>query len=119
MTERTKNTFSDKTYSLAKSLHCINNAKLYLEDVRLNSINEAKGIFNSYIQKCEWILGDVKRRLNQESKDILNKELEDSLLFDAITDKLIRLDKDGRDLVENYIDELIKKIKIDESSRKS
>jgi hypothetical protein len=119
MTERTKNTFSDKTYSLAKSLHCINNAKLYLEDVRLNSINEAKGIFNSYIQKCEWILGDVKRRLNKESREILIKDLEDSLLFDAIADKLIRLDKNSRDLVENYIDELIKEIKDNESSKTS
>lgn len=119
MTERTKNTFSDKTYSLAKSLHCINNAKLYLEDVKINSINEAKGIFNSYIQKCDWILGDVKRRLNKESRDAIDKELEDSLIFDAITDKLIRLDKEGRDLVENYIDELVKKITNNESGKTS
>ena len=119
MTEKTKNTFADRTYSLAKALHNLNNAKLYLEDVRINSINEAKGIFNSYIQKCNWILEDVKGRLNQESRNSLNKDLEDSLLFDAIADKLIRLDKNGRDLVENYIDELIKSINNDESTKTS
>ena len=119
MTEKTKNTFSDNTYSLSKGLHNLNNAKLYFEDVKVNSISEAKGIFNSCIQKCEWILNDVKIRLNQKSKDYLNRDLEDSLLFDAVYDKLIRLDKNGRDLVEGYIDELIKSINNDESTKES
>lgn len=111
MTQTIKQTFSDKTFYLAKALHNINNAKSYLEEVKRNSANDAKSIFGSYVNKCEWIINDLRSRLNRESAEAFNKDLEDSLFFEAIQDKLIRLDKNTRDIVENYIDELIKNAK--------
>lgn len=117
MTDKNKNTFSDKTFYLAKALHNINNAKCYLDEVKRISVTEAKSIFSSYINKCDWIINDLKSRLNRESIDAFNKDLEDSLFFEAIQDKLIRLDGKTRGVVENYIDELIKKV--NESSKTS
>lgn len=105
---KNRESFSDNTYSLAKSLHHINIAKQFLEDVKLSTTGEVKFIFNQYIQKCDWILNDMKSRLNDESRIILSKELEDSLSFDSINDKLIYLDNDQRNMVEDIISEMIK-----------
>lgn len=103
-----RKTFMDNTFSLAKSLHFINLAKQYLDDVRRGTNGEVKLIFNQYIQKCDWILGDLKNRLNQQSREALAKELEGSLDMDAIMDKVIHLDNQQIAFIETVIDALIK-----------
>ena len=102
-----KQTFADNTYSLAKGLHHINIAKLYFEDVRYSTSKEIKAVFNQYIQKCDWIIANMKDRMDKECKMVLEKELEDSLTFDAITDKLIYLDNSQRAFIEEIIDAMI------------
>ena len=39
--------FSDNTFSLAKALHHINNAKIYFEDVKRDCASSTKELFNS------------------------------------------------------------------------
>ena len=102
-----KEQFHDNTYSLAKGLHHINLAKQYLEDVRLGTKGEIKMIFNQYVQKCDWILDNLRGKLTEDNKKILDLELSDSMYFEAVSDKLIRLVEIQRDLVEKYIDFMI------------
>ena len=108
-----KKSFSDNTYSLAKGLHHINIAKMYFEDLKISTAQEVRYIFIQYIQKCDWIIKNLYDRLNDTSRTELKKELDDSILFEAIYDKLILLDKDQRELVENIMDNLIKGEKIE------
>ena len=103
-----QNSFVDNTYSLAKGLHHINIAKAYFEDVRLGTTGAVKSVFNQYVQKTDWILNDMKDRLNEESRSILKKELEDSIALESIIDKLIHLDTKQRDFIENLLESMRK-----------
>ena len=107
MTDKNNLSFSDNSFSLAKGLHHINIAKLYFEDVRFGTNKDIKAIFNQYILKCDWILSNVKNRLNPESREALEKELTDSFTFDAINDKLIYLDNTQREFIETILDAII------------
>ena len=100
--------FTDNTYSLAKGLHHINIGKMYFDDIKTGASGDVKNIFNQYVQKCEWIIDNMKCRLNDENRAALKVELEDSLSFDAINDKLIRLDNEQRAFIENIIDAMVK-----------
>lgn len=103
-----KDRFVDNTYSLAKGLHHINIAKAYFEDVRIGTTGSVKSVFNQYVQKTDWILNDMKDRLNEESRIILKKELEDSIALESIIDKLIHLDTKQRDFIENLLESMRK-----------
>lgn len=103
-----RKTFMDNTYSLAKSLHFINLAKQYLEDVQMLTNAEIKYVFKQYIQKCDWILSDLKNRLSQENRENLAKELDGSLDINAVMDKLVRLDNNQILFIESVIDAMIK-----------
>jgi hypothetical protein len=103
-----KESFSDNTYSLAKGLHHCNLAKMYFEDVRLGTSGEIKLMFNQYILKCDWIISNMQNRLTEPNRMALKKELEDSISFEAINDKLIRLDNEQRAFLENIIDAFVR-----------
>jgi flagellin-specific chaperone FliS len=103
-----RKTFMDNTYSLAKSLHFIYLAKQYLEDVRRELDGEIKMVFNQYVQKCEWIILDLKSRLSDENREILAQELEGSIDINAIMDKVIHLDNKQKSFVEDIIDAMNK-----------
>ena len=103
-----RRTFMDNTYSLAKSLHFIYLAKQYLEDVRRELDGEIKMVFNQYVQKCEWVILDLKSRLSDENREILAQELEGSIDINAIMDKVIHLDNKQKVFVEDIIDAMIK-----------
>ena len=101
-------TFTDNTYSLAKALHFIDLAKQYFEDVRLGTSGDIKMIFSLYIQKCDWIIHNLKDRLSPENREVLAKELEGSLDINAIMDKVIHLDNKQKAFVEEIIDGMIR-----------
>lgn len=107
-----KQQFVDTTYSLAKSLHHINNAREYFYDVSRDCNGMIKHIFNGYINKCDFIINGIKDRLGSESVAILNKELEDSFVIEAINDKIMHLSSEQRDFIENLIDSMIKGEKV-------
>lgn len=102
-----KQRFADNTYSLAKGIHHINIAKQYFEDVRLGTNGDVKAVFNQYIQKCEWIISNLMDRLGPENKVALQNELASSIFLEAINDKLIHLNNEQKDFVENLIDSII------------
>lgn len=112
--------FTDNTYSLAKALHHVSIAQQYFEDVRLGSSLDVKMIFNQYIQKCQWIISNLKDRLNEKNREILAKELEDSLSVDAIADKVILLDNKKRAFIEDLLDSMIRgeEVEIIENEKK-
>lgn len=102
-----KQRFADNTYSLAKGIHHINIAKQYFEDVRLGTNGDVKAVFNQYIQKCEWIISNLMDRLGPENKKSLQDELSSSIFIEAINDKLIHLNDEQKDFIENLLDSII------------
>jgi flagellin-specific chaperone FliS len=102
------NSFVDSTYSLAKALHFIDLARQYFEDVQLGTNRDVKTIFSQYINKCNWIIFDLKNRLSQENRENLAKELEQSLDINAIMDKVIHLDNKQKAFIEDIIDAMRK-----------
>jgi hypothetical protein len=103
-----KSVFTDNTFSLAKGIHHINIAKQYFEDLCLGSSFDVKMIFKQYIHKCDYIISNLKNRLSSENREILAKELEDSMSFDAIADKIIRLNIEQRAFIEEILDSMIR-----------
>lgn len=102
-----KQRFADNTYSLAKGIHHINIAKQYFEDVRLGTNGDVKAVFNQYIQKCEWIISNLMDRLGPENKKSLQDELSSSIFIEAINDKLIHLNDEQKNFIENLLDSII------------
>jgi flagellin-specific chaperone FliS len=102
-----KQRFTDNTYSLAKGIHHINIAKQYFEDVRLGTTGDVKAVFNQYIQKCEWIISNLMDRLGPENKKSLQDELSSSIFIEAINDKLIHLNDEQKEFIENLLDSII------------
>lgn len=115
-----KQQFSDNTYSLAKGLQHTNIAKEYFEDLQRNTKQEVKMMFSQFVNKCDWIIKNIRDRIGDESRGVLKNELSDSLAFDSINDKLIRLTTEQRSLVETVIDSLIsgEEVKIVDESLK-
>jgi dGTP triphosphohydrolase len=102
-----KQDFTDNTYSLAKGLQHTNIAKEYFEDLHRNTSKEVKLMFSQFVNKCDWIIKNIRDRIGDESRVILKSELSDSLAFDSINDKLIKLTTQQRSLVETVIDSFI------------
>jgi len=116
-----KEKFTDNTFSVAKALNHIHIAKQYFDDVRIGASLDVKMIFNQYVNKCDWILNNLRDRLNEDNRKLLDKELNDSLTIDAIADKVVLLDNKSREFIEGLIDKLIKgeEIKIINDDTKS
>ncbi len=100
--------FTDSTYSLAKAIHFVDLARQYFEDVQLGTSKDVKLIFSQYINKCNWIIQNLKDRLSLENREMLAKELEGSLYINAIMDKVIRLDNKQRLFIEDIIDSMVR-----------
>jgi len=100
--------FSQNTFSLAKALHHINNAKEYFTDVKRDCNSSIKNQFTQYIHKCDFIIDSITCKLTAQNKLILKKELADSFLIEGINDKLMLMNEEQRNQVENYIDEILK-----------
>ncbi len=103
--------FSDTTFSLAKALHHINNAREYFTDVKRDCHSGIKSQFNAYIQKCDFIINSVTCKLTDENKAILKKELADSFIIEGINDKLMLMNELQRNEVENLIEQILKRDK--------
>lgn len=100
--------YEKDTYSLAKGLHHINIAKQYFEDVKIGCTGDLKNTFSGYINKCDWILNNILHKLGDKTREIYKTELSDSLGIDAINDKLMVLNNDQRNEIEDYLNKLIK-----------
>ena len=115
--------YEKDTYSLAKGLHHINNAKQYFEDVKIGCTGDLKNTFNGYINKCDYILNNIFDKLGEDTRKVYKKELSDSLGLDAINDQLMMLDGNQRIQVEELLEAIVKgkkvTIQIDDSVSES
>jgi ribosomal protein S8 len=103
--------FSDTTFSLAKALHHINNAREYFKDVKRDCNTGIKNQFSNYIQKCDFIIDSITCKLTTENNAILKKELADSFIIEGINDKLMLMNELQRNEVENLIEQILKRDK--------
>jgi hypothetical protein len=103
-----KESFADSTYSLAKGLHHINIAKMYFEDLHRSTSGTVKLMFGQYIQKCDWVYRNIYDRVSDTSREILKKEMNDSIIIEAINDKIIHLEEKERLFIEDLIDAIIR-----------
>ena len=103
-----KEKFTDNTFSVAKGLTHIHIAKQYFEDVKMDASKDIKMIFSQYVNKCDWILDNLRHRLNEENRKILDIELNNSLVIDSITDKVSMLNTESKEIIEEIIDSFIK-----------
>jgi hypothetical protein len=97
------------TYSLAKSLHHVNIALEYMQDVKRECSGSLKHTFTGYINKCQYIVNDISDKLTPETREVFKRELSNSFNIEAINDKLINIDEKGLAAVEDFIDSLDKK----------
>ena len=95
-------------FSLAKGLHNLNMALTYFKIVKIDCKGDVKNTFNGYINKCNYIINDIKSSLGKEIRDVFNEELRDSLEIFDINDKILHLNSDQRVLIDNILDEIIK-----------
>jgi len=95
-------------FSLAKGLHNINMALMYFKIVKADCEGNVKHSFNGYINKCEYIISDIKTSLGDDIRKVFNDELRDSLEIFDINDKILHLNSDNRVLIDNLLDDIIK-----------
>ena len=103
-----KENFRDTSFHLAKALHFANVSKQYFELLKLEAKGETKMLFQNCIQRMDWVYHNIYDRLSQNSRDILKKEMEDSLCFDEIINRLVLLEPEQRTRIENLITALSK-----------
>jgi len=108
MPEIIKEKFRDTSFHLAKALHFANVSKQYFEFLKLEASGETKNLFNQCILRMDWVYHNIYDRLSQNSRDVLRKEMSDSLVFDEIMNRLILLEPEQRATIESLITSLSK-----------
>lgn len=100
------------TFNLAKGLYHVQNARVYFEHItKQKEVKyERKHFFNLQINRLNGITSDLTAHLTTESARLLRQELEsDTMVFEAIKDKMCLLNEKQRWEVENYIDKILNK----------
>jgi len=98
------------TFNIAKGLYHIRNAKHYFEHIKAQQelTQKSRTLFHYQINRLEGILKDFRLSLPPDTAKILDAEMEsDTMVFEAINDKLCLLNEKDRWKVETYIDSLI------------
>ena len=108
MSEIIKEHFADTSYNLAKALHFNKVSREYFDLLRVGAKGETKNLFNQCVLRLDWVYHNIYDRLSQNSRDILKKEMADSLVFDEILNSLIKLEPNQRSVVEDIIKQLAK-----------
>ena len=102
------------TFNLAKALCHVKNAVHYFEHIKLQPEvkYDAKHFFNLQLTRLNGIISDMTAKLTPEAAQVLRNELEsDTMVFEAIQDKLVNLNEAQRWEVENFIDKLLNETK--------
>ena len=96
--------FSDNNYSLLKGLHHIKIAMEYFDDVSSGCEYNAKNIMLNFINKCKWIIDNIRHRLPDEVLAQIDSEMRDSMFFDAIEDKVVYFTDSQKQALETILD---------------
>jgi len=99
-----KEHFEDNTFSLIKALHHTKIAMDYFEDVSKDYEYSAKQVMLGYVNKCKWILDNVRHRLPQEAVNEIDADIRDALFLDLIEDKVIHFNNSQKETLENIIE---------------
>lgn len=98
------------TLNLAKALYHVRNAVHYFDHIRTQPEvkYDAKHFFNLQLTRLNGIISDMTAKFTPEAAQVLRNELEsDTMVFEAINDKLVNLNEAQRWEVENFIDSLL------------
>ena len=97
---------------IVKFIHHLQRAKLSLEVFLLGTFNDgAKRKFSQYVKKIDWIITDLKTEpgVDRTLSDAIDLEFNsDVFLLDAVSEKMLLLTPNERDILENIVDEIIK-----------
>ena len=94
------------TFNFAKGLYHVRNAKHYFEHIKSQKevTGKAKDVLHHQINRLEGILKDFRLSLPPDTAKILDAEMEsDTMVFEAINDKLCLLSESDRWEVEKFI----------------
>jgi len=94
------------TFNFAKGLYHVRNAKHYFEHIKAQKevVGKAKDVLHHQINRLEGILKDFRLSLPPDTAKILEAEMEsDTMVFEAINDKLCLLSQEDRWEVEEFI----------------
>ena len=105
-----KEDFKDETYDLAKALHYVSISKQYFEMIALGYERGAKELMNLYANKMQWIINNIYDRLGDESRKFYKECLikGDTVFMDAISNKLLQLSEQQKQVIEAIVDNFIK-----------
>ena len=105
-----KEDFKDETYDLAKALHYVSISKQYFEMIALGYERGAKVLMSLYANKMQWIINDIYDRLSEESRKFYKESLikGDTVFMDAMSDKLLQLSEQQKQVIEAIVDNFIK-----------
>ena len=98
------------TFNLAKALYHVKNAVHYFEYIKSQPEVkfDAKHFLNLQLNRLNGIISDMTAKLTPEAAKTLRNELEsDTMVFEAIQDKLVNLNEKERWEVENFIDSIL------------
>jgi len=99
------------TFNLAKALYHVKNAVHYFEHIKSQPEvkYDAKHFFNLQLTRLNGIISDMTAKLTPEAAQVLRNELEsDTMVFEAINDKLCLLSQEDRWEVEEFINAKLK-----------
>jgi hypothetical protein len=105
-------TYQDESHDLIKALHNVTIGKEYLEMVRMQTSGKSKTIFNNCIAKCDSVVNDITKYLDEESRETVRKELSDSMFFENMRNLLLHLEQSDRSFIEHIATLLSKGEKI-------
>jgi len=108
MSEVIREHFADTSYNLAKALHFNKVSMEYFNLLKIGAKGETKMLFQNCVNRLDWVYHNIYDRLSQNSRDILKKEMSDSLCFDEIMNRLVLLEPEQRAVIENLITQLSK-----------
>ena len=108
MSEIIKEHFKDTSLNLARALHYNKVSLEFFELLKIGSKGETKMLFQNCIQRLNWVYHSIYDRLSANSREILKKEMEDSVLLCEVVTELVKLDTPNRELVESIIRSLAK-----------
>lgn len=96
--------------SLTKGAYHINIAKQYLEAFSVECRQSAKNMANAWVQKLAWLENDIYRSLTPEGQQLFKEEIKngDTLFFEGLSENLLRMTPDQRELMERISEALLK-----------
>lgn len=100
---------------MAKAVHHLAVGRQYLEGIVPDLDFSIKHIMRGYIQRIKWVEADAYSRMDAASRENYNSSLikGDTLFFDALSEKLLKLHEPEKLFIETIVDGLIRGEKIE------